>query len=380
MKKILTLLLLPLLLAQARLSSAGPRYSLQRQWSTAVFSQPLDLQFIVVRNREYACVVQQGGQIIRVRRNSNGADAKAVLDLSSRIVLGGEQGLLGLAIHPRFSGNGFIFVHYSRASDGASVVSRFTVDRPSLTSDLASEKIFLVVPQPFANHNAGGIVFGADGFLYIPMGDGGGQGDPQGVAQDLTSLLGKVLRIDVDREGSGVPYSIPSSNPFIIRGVQRARPEIFALGFRNPFKISRDMAGSRIWLGDVGQSMREEIDILKRGANYGWNRVEGNLCYPDGVSCDIQGLEKPAWSLTRAEAKSITGGYVYRGNSIPSLRGKYVYGDFITGNIWSLAKNRRTVSNSLLIASGRNISSFGQDSKGEVYVVDYSGQILRLSK
>lgn len=380
MKAILTAILLLPIVMQIDQSRAAPKYSLKQQWSAAALSQPLDLQFSRVGKREYAFIVQQSGQILRVRKNSSGEGSRIVLNIADRIVVSGEQGLLGLAIHPRFARNGFIFVRYTRVSDGANVISRFTVDLPTLTSDPASEKVFLVVSQPFSNHNAGALTFGADGLLYIPFGDGGGAGDPLGNAQSLSSLLGKVLRIDVDRPGTAAPYSIPPSNPFVARRASGVYPEIFALGFRNPFKITRDMAGNRLWLGDVGQGMREEIDILKRGANYGWSRMEGDLCFPEGTPCDIPEFQGPVWSIPRSDGRSVTGGYVYRGKSLKRLAGNYIYGDFVTGNIWRLIRQGRTYTSELMIASDRNISSFGQDLSGEVYVVDYAGAIFRLSK
>jgi glucose/arabinose dehydrogenase len=285
--------------------------------------------------------------------------------------------LLGLALHPRFSENGFLFVNYTRVSDGATVLARYTVDLSTLIGDPASEQIFLLVPQPFSNHNGGSLAFGAEGFLYIPLGDGGSAGDPLGNAQALDSLLGKILRIDVDTPRQGAPYSIPPSNPFTKRG-DGARPEIFALGLRNPFKITRDAGGRRIWIGDVGQNMREEIDILRRGANYGWNFMEGDLCYPEPTRCVKRRFQKPVWTIPRSQGRSVTGGYVYRGEIFKRLRGSYIYGDFVTGKIWRLSKRGRRYTNRVLLSSDSNISSFGQDASGEIYVVDHSGSILKL--
>jgi glucose/arabinose dehydrogenase len=371
--------LLALAFVATRTCTAAPQYQLNRQWPASTLSQPLDLQFVTVNDEESAFVVQQNGVILKLRTESDGSSPTVTLDISTRIVSSGEQGLLGLAVHPRFSENGFIYVNYTRSSDGATVISRFTVDRSTWVSDLGSEVPLLTIPQPYDNHNGGALVFGADGFLYIALGDGGGAGDPQNNAQSLSSLLGKILRIDVDRPGSRAPYSIPRSNPFSARE-GRVRLEIFAWGFRNPFKMTRDRASSRIWVGDVGQNMREEIDILKRGANYGWNVVEGDLCYPAGTSCSRRRFEKPVWTIPHSKGRSVTGGYVYRGTALRRLRGSFLYGDFVTGKIWRLWKRGRTYRNRLVLSSKINISSFGQDSAGEIYVVDYSGYIYKLGK
>ncbi len=373
------LIVLVLTLACMRIATAAPRYELTPQWQANAFSQPLDLQFVTVNGEESALVVQQDGRILKLRATSDGSSPTTTLDISTRIIARGEQGLLGLAVHPRFSQNGFIYVNYNRLSDGATVISRFTVDRSSWIGDPASEVVLLTVPQPYDNHNGGSLLFGADGFLYIALGDGGSAGDPQGKAQALSSLLGKVLRIDVDRPSSTAAYSIPPSNPFYRRAAP-VRPEIFARGFRNPFKMTRDQSSSRIWVADVGQNMREEVDILKREANYGWNVVEGDLCYPEGTNCVRRRFEKPVWTIPHPKASSITGGYVYRGSTLERLRGSYIYGDFVTGRIWRLWKQGRTYRNRLMLSSELNISSFGQDSAGEIYVVDYSGSIFKLSQ
>ncbi len=362
-----------------RPSIAAPQYQLIRQWSASTLSQPLDLQFVTVNGEESAFVVQQNGVILRLQAASDGASPIVTLDISSGITSSGEQGLLGLAVHPRFAENGFVYVNYSRSSDGATVISRFTVDRVTWRSDPTSELPLLIISQPFDNHNGGSLIFGAEGFLYIALGDGGSAGDPLNNAQSLKSLLGKILRIDVDTPSAGAPYSIPRSNPFYSRE-GRGLPEIFAWGFRNPFKITRDRAGSRIWIGDVGQSMREEIDILRRGRNYGWKIVEGDLCYPEGTRCAPRRFQKPVWTIPHPRGRSVTGGYVYRGATLRELRGNYLYGDFATGKIWRLWNKGRTYRNRLLLASDKNISSFGQDSAGEIYVIDYLGAIFKLTQ
>jgi glucose/arabinose dehydrogenase len=324
-------------------------------------------------------IVEQNGKIIRVRKSGSGGRHTTVLNLGSKILPGSERGLLGLTLHPQFESNGYMFVNYTRDPDGATVISRFTVNRSTWKASAASELQILTVSQPYSNHNAGSLTFGNDGLLYIPLGDGGGSGDPDGNAQSLRSLLGKILRIDVNRATRAAPYSIPPSNPFA-SGANGARPEIYALGLRNPFKVTRDKDSGQIWIADVGQNAREEIDLLFPKANYGWNIVEGDLCYPSLEPCAPRRFRKPIYTIPHPTAESVTGGYVYRGSAIPTLRGRYIYGDFITGKIWSLRRVGQQYRNSTLLASNRNISSFGQDTRGEIYVVDYGGAILKLTQ
>jgi glucose/arabinose dehydrogenase len=246
-----------------------------------------------------------------------------------------------------------------------------------MTSDPRTEVRILEVLQPFSNHNGGSLTFGSDGLLYIPTGDGGGAGDPENNGQSLGSLLGKILRINVDTADPQTRYTIPPSNPFANRGTG-VMPEIFAYGLRNPFKVTRDMRSRRIWIADVGQNMREEVNVLRRGANYGWPIMEGELCSNTGLPCSIRRLQKPAWTIPHPKGSSITGGYVYRGTALKRLGGSYIYGDFITGTIWRLATQGGRKSNRVLLSTKLNISSFGQDLSGEIYVVNYSGDIFRL--
>jgi len=377
MKVISCLTLFILTLVTIDPCSAAPRYTLNQQWPRASFSKPLDLQFVQVRGEDLALVVEQGGRIVKVPVNSDGSTASTLLDISSLLVNSGEQGLLGLALHPRFLQNGFLFVNYSRASDGATVIARFTVNLETMTSDSSSEVRILEVLQPFSNHNGGSLTFGSDGLLYIPTGDGGGAGDPENNGQSLSSLLGKILRIDVNTTDNQTRYTIPPSNPFANRGTG-VMPEIFAYGLRNPFKVTRDTRSGRIWIADVGQGMREEVNVLRRGANYGWPIMEGELCFRTGLPCSIRRLQKPVWTIPHPKGSSITGGYVYRGAALRRLSGSYIYGDFITGRMWRLATQGRRYSNRLLLSTKLNISSFGQDLSGEIYVVDYSGNIFRL--
>src|SRR4051812_28716702 len=251
--------------------------------------------------------------------------ARPFLDLAGRVLAGGEQGLLGLAFHPGYRTNGRFFVDYTRRPDGATVVAEY---RASSDPDVAlpSGRTVLVVPQPFANHNGGVLAFGPDGLLYIGLGDGGSEGDPGNRAQNRNLLLGKVLRIGVD---GAEPYAIPPNNPFVGRG---GRDEIYALGFRNPWRFSFDRGTGLLYAGDVGQGRVEEVDIVKRGDNYGWRIVEGSLCFSPATGCDRTGLTPPIATYRHTGGRcAIMGGYVYRGRAVPGLAGAYVYGDFCSG-------------------------------------------------
>jgi len=229
------------------------------------------------------------------------------------------------------------------------------------------------VDQPFLNHNGGQIAFGPDGLLYVGLGDGGSGGDPLGHAQDTSTLLGSILRIDVDR---GTPYAVPPDNPFAAGG---GRPEIFAWGLRNPWRWSFDRETGELWCGDVGQNRWEEVDRIRRGGNYGWNVREGAHCFAS-AECDSAGLIEPVAEYSHDEGCSITGGYVYRGATLPQISGAYVYGDFCSGRIWGLfSAGGGALAPRLLAESGLQISSFAEDHDGELYVVDYGGGIHRLA-
>ena len=350
--------------------------TLQRVFPEITFDHPVDLQHA---GDKRLFVVEQDG-IIRVV-SPDGRHAGVFLDIRDRVVSGGELGLLGLAFHPQYSSNGLFFVNYTTRSPLRSVVARYRRD-PSKedAADPGSGQVILVVAQPFENHNGGQLAFGPDGFLYIALGDGGSAGDPFGNSQNRTVLLGKLLRIDVDRRTTTTFYGIPPDNPFV-GGSGGLRGEIFAFGLRNPWRFSFDRKTGRLWTGDVGQNRMEEINIVEKGGNYGWNIMEGPLCYSPSSGCDTTGLAAPVHSYGRAEGGSITGGYVYRGSSLVSLSGKYVYGDYLSGRIWALDySGPGAVRNALLLESGLHISSFGEDRDGEIFVCDYDGgRIFKLA-
>jgi glucose/arabinose dehydrogenase len=275
--------------------------------------------------------VLQAGEVWRITPGPS-PRATLYLDISDRVrTAGNEEGLLGLAFDPDYVSNGQLFVYYSASNPRRSVVSSFSgnADR----ADPASETLVLEVPQPFGNHNGGHLEFGPDAMLYVGLGDGGSGGDPQGNGQSLASLLGSIIRLDVSETEESVGYRVFADNPFV--GITGARPEIWAYGLRNPWRFAFDPESGRLWAGDVGQNRTEEIDIITRGANYGWAVMEGSKCF-GGSACSRTGLVLPVAEYGRDSGCSVTGGRVYRGSRIASLEGVYLYGDFCSGIIWGL--------------------------------------------
>jgi glucose/arabinose dehydrogenase len=313
-------------------------------------------------------IVEQPGRVRLIKQNR--LLEQPFLDIAARVRFAGEQGLLGLAFHPAYKKNGRVFVNYVRASDGHTVIAEFRVSsNPDVVS--ADERVLLTVPQPYPNHKGGMVEFGPDGFLYIALGDGGSGGDPGNRGQNTSELLGKMLRIDVDH---GAPYGIPRDNPFVAGG---GRPEIFAHGLRNPWRFSFDRQTGDLWAADVGQHKWEEIDVVVRGGNYGWKVMEGTHCFAPAEGCVQTGLVQPVAEYGHEEGRcAITGGYVYRGARLPALRGIYLFGDFCSGEIFSLSSGVRQT----LLATGLRIASFGQDQDGELYVVGHGGTIHRIVK
>jgi len=311
-------------------------------------------------------VVEQPG---RIRIIQDGLLLEApFLDISTRLRAGGEQGLLGLAFYPSYRKNGRYVVNYNRTTDEATVLAEYQVSEIPNRSR-TEEKILMVVSQPYSNHNGGMVEFGPDGFLYIARGDGGSAGDPGNRSQNRQELLGKILRIDVDH---GVPYAIPPDNPFASGG---GRPEIFAYGLRNPWRFSFDRKTGELWAADVGQNAWEEIDLVRRGGNYGWRIMEGNHCFLPRTGCTTDGLVPPVAEYANRQPRcSITGGYVYRGSAIPDLQGIYVFGDYCSGEIFGLIDG----SVRPLLLTGLKISSFGEDQQGELYVVGHEGTVHRI--
>ena len=339
---------------------------------------PLDVQ-AAPGDASRLFVVEQRGRI-RIVRGST-LVGTPFLDISGRISCCGERGLLGLAFHPDYAQNGRFYVNYTNPQ-GHTHISEFRVSQnPDLASP-DSERLLLFVSQPFSNHNGGGLAFGPDRRLYIGLGDGGSGGDPLNNGQDLRTYLGKMLRIDVD---GGMPYAVPSDNPF--RANAAALPEIWALGLRNPWRFSFDRATGELYIADVGQSAREEVNVAPRGAggqNYGWSIMEGTQCFRPASGCPTANLTLPVLDYGRGVGGSITGGYVYRGCRMPGYAGTYFYGDFVSGTIRSFrllsgqATDQRDWTGTVGGGIG-NISSFGQDAQGEVYILDYDGELYRLT-
>ncbi len=315
---------------------------------------------------------QQG--IINVMPNDQKVtEIASFLDIEERVMYKdkeNEEGLLGLAFHPKYKENGEFFVFYTtRDADHTSVISRFRVSKDDPNkADPDSEEELLRIPQPFWNHNGGNIIFGPDGYLYIGLGDGGSANDPMKNGQNLNTLLGKILRIDVDRTEGDKKYAIPKDNPFV--GKENARPEIYAYGIRNIWGISFDEKTGLLWAADVGQNLWEEIDIVTIGKNYGWNFREGTK--PFGNVAEPPAFESvaPIWEYDHQVGKSITGGFVYRGKKFPELEGKYLYADYVSGLIWALHYDEaagKVIANEGIPSEKLPIVSFGEDEAGEAY-------------
>ena len=317
-------------------------------------------------------VVEQEGRIKVFDNNPDVSSAEMFLNITSIVDQDGgytEEGLLGLAFHPNYSENGYFYVNYTEHNPRRNVIARYSVsDNNPNEADYGSSEIILEVNQPYTNHNGGQMEFGPDdGYLYISFGDGGSAGDPLGHGQNLSTLLGSLIRIDVDNPSGGLNYGIPSDNPFI--APMNARDEIYAYGLRNMWRFSFDLETGFLWGADVGQYEYEEVNIIESGGNYGWNIMEGTSCY-ESQNCDSEGLEPPVWEyeLYVNGVCSITGGYVYRGTNLWGLVGKYIYGDWCTGDIWALQySDSGDHVNEDILDSDINITSFGVDQNNELF-------------
>ncbi len=330
-------------------------------------------------------IVQQRGIIYVINNNPNVSTRKVFLNISDRVSQSGsETGLLGLAFHPNYETNGYFYVNYTGGTSLTTYIARYQVSATNPDSAVKeSELILLTVAQPYSNHNGGKVAFGPDGYLYIGLGDGGSANDPGNRAQNRAVILGKLLRINVDSTEGSLNYAIPPTNPFY-RNPNGWREEIYAYGLRNPWKFSFDPVTNWLWLGDVGQDSREEIDIIVSGGNYGWRLMEGFICNPTvNPQCqDTAGLLRPIWDYPNSGPdQSITGGYVYRGSPIPSLVGKYIYGDYGSGKTWALTYDGiNPPTNQLLTDETFLISSFGVDENNDMYLLEYSSTNGRIRK
>jgi glucose/arabinose dehydrogenase len=399
----LSIFLIPVFIASCGSSDTGDgngggggggeaTFRLEDAFPGVTFESPVDLQnagdgtdrLFVLEQRGVIMAVTpltaSSGNSLSAENSSRQEEVSVFLDIQDRVLFDeGERGLLGLAFHPDFESNGFLYVNYNAENPNRTVVSRFSLrEGDPLSADPDSELVLLEFNQPSANHKGGQLVFGPkDGFLYISVGDGGASGE---TAQDLRDLLGSILRIDVDNPEDGKNYGVPPGNPFS-GNTSGFREEIFAYGFRNPWRFGFDDSDGMLFAGDVGQSRREEIDIVESGKNYGWNIMEGSLCFDPPRGCNRSGLELPIHEYGRDEGGTIIAGPVYRG-SIPELSGKLIYGDFLTGSIRALGFNGESVTENSEIAKADEftLSAFGRDEEGEVYVCSLDGIIYRLVK
>jgi len=344
------------------------------------FTAPLDLEQ-PNDNSGRLFVVQQGGTIMIVQNSA--VLAQPFLDISGKVTNSSEMGLLGVTFHPLFAQNRKFYLNYVRTLATGQIQSVIAEYLASATNtnlaDPASERILLTVNQTgnFPNHKAGQLAFGPDGLLYFGLGDGGSGGDPFGNGQNTNTLLAKMMRIDVNSADPGLQYHIPADNPFVAGG---GLPEIWAVGLRNPWRFSFDPPSGRMFIADVGQDSFEEIDIGAKGANYGWNTMEGLHCFNPPSGCNMTGLTLPIAEYSHSEGNAVMGGFVYRGSAVPSLKGLYVFGDFGTGKIFTLQETSPNVwTRTLAATTGKSISSFGRDQNGELYVVDIgTGTVFKI--
>lgn len=342
------------------------------------FTRPVDIQS-PDDGTDRLFIVEQAGRIIVFDNDFNSTQSDIFLDIVSQVEdIGNEEGLLGLAFHPNYATNGYFFVYYSAESSN-SIVSRFSVDNANENfANVSSELILLNINQPYPNHNGGSLAFGPDGMLYISLGDGGSFADPQGNGQNRQTLLGSILRIDVDNVDEGLNYSIPIDNPFYNNG-NDYQEEIFAYGLRNPWRMSFDTDTGDLWVGDVGQGKYEEVDIVVSGGNYGWNIQEGFSCFSPSSGCDKAGLIQPVFDYDHSFGLSITGGYVYHGPSVFELRDAYIFADYQSGIIWKITDPYGDQITELILDTSLLIASFGTDNDGELYIAAFDGSIYKFT-
>ncbi|MEW6117496.1 MAG: PQQ-dependent sugar dehydrogenase [Nitrospirota bacterium] len=320
-------------------------------------------------------VTEQRGRIMIVK--STTVAKTPFLDITGKVSCCGERGLLSIAFPPGYRDKRYFYINYTNKS-GDTVIARYQLSADPDRADSGSEEILLTIKQPYANHNGGQLAFGPDGYLYIGMGDGGSRGDPHNNGQNPAALLGKILRIDVESGAS--PYAVPKNNPYMNK--RGYRPEIWALGLRNPWRFSFDRKTGDLYIADVGQELYEEIDFQpassRGGENYGWNIMEGNHCYRP-APCDRSGLTAPVAEYDHSQGCSVTGGMVYRGPKFPQLQGIYFYADYCSGRIWGLRRSRAAWQTNLLSDTDHAISTFGEDEAGNLYFADHrSGTVYAI--
>ncbi|KAA3614860.1 MAG: glucose sorbosone dehydrogenase [Calditrichaeota bacterium] len=375
MPRILNLLLCILLFACSSSTSQENIIEVEKAFPNLRFTRPVDFQQ-PSNGKNQVYVVEQAGKIYLFKNEKSVKNKVLFLDITDKVDDGGnEEGLLGLAFHPDYKTNGYFFVNYTASSPSRSVIARFQAGQGSIIS--TTEKTILEYAQPYSNHNGGQIIFGPDGYLYIAIGDGGSGGDPKGNGQNRKTLLGSIVRIDVDKQENGRNYAIPSDNPFA-GNKQGYREEIFAYGLRNPWRFCFNPQNGQLWAADVGQYKLEEIDIIQKGGNYGWNYMEGSDCYGSSEDCDTPGLIRPIFEYHHSVGQSITGGRFYQHSEIEELQNAYIYGDFVAGKIWALYfSDGRVQKNQLITTEINGIASFGEDFEKQLYVLSFDGYIYR---
>lgn len=328
-------------------------------------------------------IVEKAGRVLRVSTDPASTQVDVYLDIAERVDSGpNEAGLLGMAFHPKFAQNGLAFLSYTAEGPSlTSVVTRMLRSDDGLSLNANSEEVLLRVNQPYSNHNGGHIAFGPDGYLYIGLGDGGSGGDPQGHGQNLQTLLGSMLRIDVNNSApagtpNGIPYAIPSTNPFA--NGEQGRPEIYAWGLRNPWRWSFDKISGDLWVADVGQNSWEEVSIITAPGNFGWNGKEGTHCY-QSRNCNNPDFIDPVLEYSHDDGCSVTGGYVYRGSALPSLQGTYLFSDYCSGTLWGAKNNGSGIYERFeILETGFNVASFAEGNNGDVYVINLGGEFHKL--
>jgi len=357
-------------------TSINAQFTLQNAFPNLTFNGPVFLTHSE-DTTDRIFVVEQAGRIKVFSNSQATSTAKVYLNITDRVISGGEQGLLGLAFHPDYKNNGYFYVNYTADNPLRTIIARYQVTSNPDSADKNSEFQILTFNQPYSNHNGGWTGFGPnDGYLYIATGDGGSGGDPQNNAQNITKLLGKILCIDVD---GGTPYAIPPTNPFVDSTNINVKKEIYAWGLRNPWRCSFDPITGKLWAGDVGQNAWEEIDIIENGKNYGWRCYEGTHPY-NTSGCNYPEYINPIWEYPHGAECSITGGYVYRGPSVPELAGKYIYGDYCSRKIWALEYDGITPpTNQYLLTAPGLITSFGVDQNSELFITSSDGKIYRFT-
>lgn len=367
--------------------AAAPAYVVRRAYPRIQFEMPVAIA-APPGGHPGLFVVEKRGVIRLLTPDPMAPRARTFLSIRGQVHATGhndERGLLGLAFDPDYARSGAFYVYYSTKPEGKTTrLSRFRAPPGDLDGPVArdSEEVLLEIPQPWRNHNGGGLTFGSDGMLYLGVGDGGAARDPHDAGQRLDTLLGKVLRLDVrGPRAPGRAYGVPADNPFV--GRAGVRDEIWAYGFRNPWRLTLDRETGALWTADVGQNAAEEVDRVEAGGNYGWRITEAFRCHMPATGCDREGLVPPLAEYERSVGVSVTGGYVYRGQRLPELRGAYVYGDFATGRLFALVEGEGSSPRGHLAAEGYHVrsltqfpgglSSFGEDQNGELLMADYRG-------